>query len=521
MTSQRWKTAKYIGIFIAGILIGTAALGGYLFWRQELVRSDVTLISQLKAEGATPPDPNLVLAFPGAEGAGALSAGGRGGQVIEVTNLNDNGPGSLRAAIDTPGPRIVVFRVGGTIELQRPIYIQEPYLTIAGQTAPGGGITLRGTNNMDGEMLVLRDVHDVIIRFLRIRNGGAGEPGHGQINLAIDSGSYNIIVDHVSLSWTLDENIMIHRNIPDGEDHDTWPGISNITIQWSIISEGLYPHSTGIQIGGEAELDGWQGVHDITMHHNLFANNSHRNPGIGSLRTQVINNVVYNWSPRVGSTWRSVDVDWIGNYFKAGPMSDPNSILVHVAFPKDRPDQPWPKPSLFISGNVALPNHTDPDDDNWGMYRLHYVNLPLPEEFRRYEPLQTAGVPVTIQSASEAFQSVLIAAGTSARLTCDEGWVQNIDAIDQRLLDEVRQGTGPRTRPPAHENEVGGFPPVDPGTPCPDADHDGMPDSWEQAVGLDPGSDDSAGYDLDPKYTNIEVYLNGREFSPGSISVSQ
>jgi len=506
------------------LLLGILALvagAAYVYWRQVLlVRPGEALVEQLQSAGQVLPDSGQLPAFPGAEGAGSLTPGGRGGQVIEVTNLNDSGPGSLRQAVDTPGPRIVFFRVGGIIELERPIRIREPYLTIAGQTAPGGGITLSGKENEDGELLILQDVHDVVIRFLRLRNGGDGEPGRGQINIAIDSGSENIVLDHLSLSWTLDENLMIHRNIPDGEDPATWPEISNISVQWSLIAEGLAPHSTGTQIGGEVEVDGWQGVHDITLHHNLYVNNSHRNPGVGSLRTQVINNVVYNWSPRVGSTWRSIDVDWIGNYFKAGPMSNPDSLLVHVAFPRDRPDQPWPRPSLYLSGNLAPPRFRDPQGDNWGMYRLHYVNQPLPQEFRRSQPLALGGIPVSLQTAEEAYEAVLTGAGASARLGCSEGWIYNPDAVDQRLVEEVRQGKGPEKGPPAHEDEVGGYAPLDPGRPCPDGDHDGMPDEWELLAGLDPRQDDSAGHALHPGYTNLEVYLNGMPLPSQEIEAS-
>src|SRR5690606_26825076 len=134
-------------------------------------------------------------------------------------------------------------------------------------------------------------------------SGAHGEAERGQINIAIDSGVHDVIIDHTSLSWTLDENLMIHRNIPDDTDPDAWPGIQKITVQRSILAEGLWPHSTRVQIGGEAELEGWRAVHDITLHHNLFASNSLRNPGIGSAGTQVINNVVYNWGSRLGETW--------------------------------------------------------------------------------------------------------------------------------------------------------------------------------------------------------------------------
>jgi pectate lyase len=433
--------------------------------------------------------------------------------VIEVTNLNDSGPGSLREAISASGPRTVVFRVAGVIELERPLLIREPFLTIAGQTAPGGGITLSGVRNQDGEMILLRDVHDVVIRYLRIRSGisasPTNEPGQGQTNIAIDSGSYNILIDHCSLSWSLDENLMIHRNIPDGADPADWPGIYNITIQRSIIAEGLWPHSTGTQIGGEAEVDGWRGVHDITIHHNLYAHNSHRNPGVGASRTQVINNVVYNWANRVGSTIRDIVVDWIGNVFRPGPLSKSGILLVHEAFPKGQPENAWPAPSLYIAGNLAPPTLLDPQADNWPIYEIHDMGEALPGEFRRSEPLPSPTIPVTIQPALEAYASVLGDAGANARVGCRGERLPASDEADQRLVREVLEEKGPRRRPVAHPNEAGGYPEIEPGQPCADSDHDGMPDEWEIAVGdLNPQQDDASGYDLDPYFTNLEMYLN-------------
>ncbi len=450
-------------------------------------------------------------AFPGAEGAGAEAVGGRGGRVIEVTSLDDIGAGTLREAIEAEGPRIVVFRVGGIIELARPLRIENPYLTIAGQTAPGGGITLRGTADGDGEMIIIQNTHDIVIRYLRIRRGGHGEPGHGQINILVESGAHDVMVDHVSVSWTLDENIAVFRNIPDDADAATWPTIYNVTLQRSIMAEGLHPHSKGTQFGGEFEKDGWEGVYDITVHHNLYANNSHRNPGVGSARTQVINNVVYNWGTKLGETITATQADWIGNYFKPGPLSDEQRLLVHNAFPKGFPDRPYPIPSLYVAGNASPPLFSDSAEDNWKMYRIHYAEDPIPAEFRRDRPLPPLPIPVSVQPASEAFTSVLADSGANARLDCLGRWVANADAVDTRLVGEVTSNTGVGGKTHVeHEDEVGGYPNIEPGTACPDGDHDGMPDEWESAHGrTDPDSFDAGEYDLDPVYTNIEVLLNG------------
>lgn len=204
-----------------------------------------------------PPDPppsNGSIAFPGASGFGAMTTGGRGGQVIAVTNLNDSGPGSLRTALTASGPRIVVFRVAGIIDLASRINIGNPHLTVAGQTAPGSGITLRAAPGA-GQIIHV-NTHDVILRYLRIRSGAAGNPGGGQVNIQINSGAHDVIVDHCSMSWTLDENFNITRNIPDTADEATWPQIYNITLQRSLMAEGLIPHSTGVRVGGEFAKDG-------------------------------------------------------------------------------------------------------------------------------------------------------------------------------------------------------------------------------------------------------------------------
>lgn len=450
-----------------------------------------------------------IVAFPGAEGAGALTPGGRGGRVIAVTTLADRGPGSLRAALERKGPRTIVFRVGGVIELQRPLFVHDPYVTIAGQTAPGSGILLKGTERGGGKMIVIQNTHDVVIRYLRIRSGRHGKPGRGQINIKIDSGSSNIVVDHVSLSWTLDENISIHRNMPDDADPDTWPEIRDVTVQRSLIAEGLWPHSTGVQIGGEAALEGWRGVYDITLHHNLFANSSHRNPGIGATSAKVINNVVYNWSPRAAESWRDMSIDWVGNYFRFGPMSRPGSILIHNSFPKRRPWDRWRPASIYMSNNLADPPPDAPAPYDWALYREHYSDDPIPDSFKRSTPLRKDVVPVTVQPALEAYASVLADVGANARLDCLGQWVPVIDAVDERILAQVKTRTGPTELPPEHPDEVGGYPPMATGTPCADADHDGMADDWERGVGLDPGRNDSHTHLLDPDYTNLEVFLSG------------
>ena len=451
-----------------------------------------------------PPDPppsNGSISFPGASGYGAMTTGGRGGRVIAVTNLNDSGAGSLRTALQTQGPRIVVFRVAGIIELASRININEPYLTVAGQTAPGSGITLRAAPNA-GQILHV-NTHDVILRYLRIRSGASGNPGGGQVNIQINSGAHDVIIDHCSMSWTLDENFNITRNIPDTADEATWPQIYNITLQRSLMAEGLIPHSTGVRVGGEFAKDGWRGVHHITIHHNLFVSNNARNPSVGTTGMKIINNVVYQWGSELGATTAGAVVDWIGNYWQPGNLSATDNHLVHNAFDKNTPSNIYATPSLFMSGNVMVPEVRD-----WDLYTIHYTANPIPQDFRRAQPLPVAPVPVPVETAESAYISVLNDAAANARVDCTGNWVANLDAVDARVRASVVNQT-PSTAFVTAPSEVGGFPAINPGVACADADGDGMPDQWETAAGLDPGLKDSTGLNLDPTYTNVEVYLNG------------
>jgi len=457
-----------------------------------------------------------VPAFPGAEGYGANSVGGRGGRVIEVTNLNDSGPGSLRAAIEAEGPRIVVFRVAGYIEVQGELHIRDSFLTIAGQTAPGGGITIKG---YDGNSLYIFDkgsVHNITIRYLRIRHG---QGGGSDDNITIHSG-HDIIIDHVSMSWSTDENAGIWSE-------SDRPEIYNITFQRSIMAEGLAGHSNGMHISGEKDysledpVEAWRRIKDLTIHHNLFIHNTHRNPRVISAGTQVINNVVYNWKYRIGSTMSASVIDYINNYYQAGPMSNLNRLLEHEDSSPDYPDwrTPLPDPSIYITGNVVHPNHPDPSADNWILlsYNYHNPSFPLPVRFRRLVPLPPAQFPVGLQSALEAYSSVVADIGANARLDCLGNWVPNSDPVDMRLVADVVYGTGPKN-PIGSPSEVGGFPEIDPGTPCTDSDHDGMPDDWENLYNFDPTDPSDGPADADGDgYTNIEEYLNGTDPTEGIV----
>jgi pectate lyase len=235
--------------------------------------------------------------FPGAEGFGCGTPGGRGGQVITVTNLNDAGAGSLRAALESGGRRFVVFEVSGTIDVREQIVVDDPYLTVAGQTAPGGGITLKAA---DGNVSGLIDIrtHDVVIRYMRFRTGAPPSvTGENLDGVNIWEDGHDVVIDHDSFSWAVDENV------------STWDGAHDITFSWNIIAQGLrestHPdgeHSKGLLVSGDA-------TENISVHHNLFAHNTARNPQVTSPGLiQVVNNVIYDYGDSRSSATTSRQV---------------------------------------------------------------------------------------------------------------------------------------------------------------------------------------------------------------------
>lgn len=437
-----------------------------------------------------------VVAFPGAEGFGAKAIGGRGGRVIEVTNLNDSGPGSLRACLEASGPRICVFRKGGTIAVNSPLRILNPFITIAGQTAPGGGITLRNAAGSSIDATLSVQTHDVVIRYLTVRRGpgGAGdaleiaEPG-------IDK-AYNVIIDHCSFSWGVDETV------------STWYAAHDITIQWSIVSESLdcstHPkgcHSKGLFVGSYAsdEDKTTPGARDISLHHNLMAHNGERNPQIKTAGlVDVVNNVSYN----PFSTFSHVDmedqmakvlVNYVGNYFQSGPNTDEDVGIKAI----------YNTPigaGIYIDGNVVRYR------DGSELLSVYVVDY----DSRQYLVNAKFTAPVvTTVPAAEAYDLVLAGAGSTKGLDCQGAFFWRRDAIDDRVINDVKNLTGRIIDDPA---DVGGWLSLEPGTACPDADRDGMPDAWEQRYGFDPNNAADNVLDADGDgYTNVEEFLNGTD----------
>jgi pectate lyase len=433
-----------------------------------------------------------VSAFPGAEGFGSITPGGRIGKVIEVTNLNDSGRGSLRAAIEQQRPRTVIFRVAGTIELQSTLDIQEPYLTIAGQTAPGGGITLRDIH-ADADPLIRIETHDVIIRYLTLR---AGPPAAGDA-INIDTRThqtYNVVVDHNSMSWGVDQIFA------------TWHDVHDITIQWNIFSEALdcsiHPkgcHSKGPMLGSYSsdKNKNHPGAKDISFHHNLMAHNGERNPLVKTSGVcDVVNNIVYDPSgppSHVDMEYQLtiIPVNYIGNYFKPGPdtvsrygirASNVGSLGAEI----------------FVQGNIGPGRWSDDLPQN---------DIVHPDTRKYIVSNPHAAAAVTMTTAFEAYKQVLADAGANMGLNCNGSFFSRRDAIDRRIINDVVNGTGKIINDPS---EVGGWLTIPPATPCSDADLDGMPDIWEKMLGLDPNNSSDGVLDKNGNgYTNLEEYLNG------------
>lgn len=452
-------------------------------------------------------------AFPGAEGGGMYSFGGRGGRVIVVTSLEDKGPGTLREACYTGGARIIVFNVAGIIKLKTPLYIFAPYITIAGQTAPGDGICVAG------ETFAIM-THDVVIRHMRFRRG---ETWVGRRDDAIGGNPVgNIMIDHVSASWGLDENMSIYRHMfdpGDGSKPKKLPTV-NITIQNSIFAEALdtYNHSFGSTLGGE----------NCTFSRNLWANNTGRNPSIGWNGVfNFSNNVIYNWMHRSvdGGDYTAL-YNIINNYYKPGPVTPLDSYIGHRIL---KPESGRSNLGYLVFGRAYVSGNIMEGDekvtaDNWaGGVQVedfpdcnkYCDNIKWNEAF----PM----THVTILPAEEAYELVLANAGATlpVRDPVDLRIVKQVrtnkvDLANYVKIDTLYQFKHRRLGPDSYKYgiitdiaQVGGYPEYQ-GKPYMDSDRDGMPDKWEHKFGLDPEDPSDANGDMNGDgYTNIEKYING------------
>ncbi|MFC0877126.1 polysaccharide lyase family 1 protein [Saccharicrinis sp. FJH2] len=436
------------------------------------------------------------LAFPSAEGYGKYTKGGRGGVVYEVTNLNDSGEGSLRAAIEASEPRTVVFRVSGTIILESALTIRHPFITIAGQSAPGDGICIRRHPLNIG-------ADNVIIRYLRVR---LGDESGNDYDAMSSRYCKHIILDHISASWSVDECMSIYH-------------CDSITVQWCIVSESL-SHSNHVK--GSHGFGGIWGSNYGTYHHNLLAHHSSRNPRMasGCGNTDYRNNVIYNWGYQSlygGEKFQSgndkfnfTNLNIVANYYKPGPATKPGEVMYRIANPSFRGDGNDDYGKWYIAENTVEGNK-EVSTDNWNggvQTELSFEKIKLEEPW--------PSMPINQQKAEEAYKLVLENAGAK---------LPKRDIIDTRIIKEVQGGfatyegsTYKKELQVADttvicgiidsESDVGGWPKLN-SIPAPkDSDHDGMPDNWEDKNNLDKKNPDDRNSISSDGYTMLEIYLN-------------
>ncbi|MBZ4043879.1 pectate lyase family protein [Flavobacterium hibisci] len=459
--------------------------GSTYYWRVDEVdaKGNVTLGNVWSFKPAQ-------LAFPGAEGYGRFAVGGRGGKVVEVTNLNDDGPGSLRDAVDQQiGPRTIVFNVSGNIQLKSRLVVNQPYITIAGQTAPGEGITIsRAPIGLTG--------NDGVIRFLKVRIGG----GTTFDGMGLTGADYSII-DHCSISWTIDESFSSR-------------GAHHITLQRTLISEALNvaghdKYEAGKMHGYAATIGGDIG----SFHHNLLAHNYGRNWSIGgglsgdgfyTGRLDIRNNVVYNWGKRTTDGGAN-EVNFVNNFYKPGA-----STGIFVALNAQHEGVGKGMQRYFFDGNV-MPGYFDEKSQEKGRKRTITNNDKVDYETFVDKPFFESYV--NTQSAKGAYKNVLSDVGANQPF---------FDKHDNRIVEETLKGTftykGSKSGLGGmidNEEDAGGWPnfPSETRPADWDTDHDGLPDWWEKAFGLNenskPGDFSDANADLDEDgFTQLDNYLD-------------
>jgi hypothetical protein len=441
------------------------------------------------------PVETATLAFPGAEGFGRYTTGGRGGRVLLVTNLNDDGSGSFRAAVKAQGPRYILFRVSGTIHLKSRLFINNGDVTIAGQTAPGDGITI-------ADYPVTISADNVIIRFMRFRLGDAAAQEADGLGAFAQK---NIMIDHCSVSWSTDEGLSLYNN-------------ENTTVQWTFITESL---RNSVHGKGAHGYGGIWGGKNASFHHNLLAHHDSRNPRLGEQAGKAFaltdlvdlrNNVIYNWGSNTCYGGEAMNVNIVNCYYKPGPASKNRERIVAVDKNTKQGAEVynvWGK--YYINGNVVEGSERA-TADNWtygvfSQFSSKYGTLSEAEKagLRRDSP-HPIEHNVTTHPAAQAYEKVLAIGGASLVR----------DALDARIASEVREGRftyegsmGSTKGIIDSQADVGGWPELK-GLPAPaDSSGDGMPDDWKIGHQLDPSVFQANGRELSATYDNIEVYING------------
>lgn len=442
-------------------------------------------------KSAADPEP---VAFPGAEGFGKYTTGGRGGTVMIVSNLNDKGAGSFREAAEAKSARIIVFQVTGTIHLESPLSIKGN-ATIAGQTAQGDGICI-------ADHPVTLGGNNIIVRYLRFRmgdkyqnkgmvDGGGGDDAFGGARRS------HIIIDHCSISWSTDECFSIYAG-------------DSTTLQWNLVSEPLnysYHFETGDKDFERHGYGGiWGGQH-LSAHHNLFAHCVSRNPRFNGVRLGATkefvdyrNNVIYNWGGNNVYGGEGGEYNIVNNYYRYGP-STRNNIKYQIVNPTRQENPLIDFGKFFVSGNFVDGSDTITKNNSLGVYVGNNGNLEKVMMLQAFD-----AIPVTTQQAADAYKLVLAEVGASVQR----------DTLDQRIINDVKNRTGniidvqggyPHGTP--YEKTKNAWPALkSPSVILADSDQDGIPDLWELINKLNPSKPDASGKTLDKYYTNIEMYIN-------------
>jgi hypothetical protein len=486
---------------------------------------------QFPPGGTTPNPPNppsgTLAAFVGAQGGGAESVGGRGGAVFEVTNTNDSGAGSLRAALQATGPRTVVFRVAGVISSLSRLQIGNPFVTIAGQTAPGSGITLGGPNQK-GEQIFI-STHDVVCRYLTYDGNNPNTPtgpDTGTVGFEMASGNvFNIVWDHCSARWV---------------GNKVFPGVSNdagnvhkITLQFCLVYEPNAQHPVGIGTLYVGSGGSGKATTDNDCHHCMFINHDHRLPlNQSGLRARWQNNIIFNWNQFAALSMGGCQIDYIGNKYIDGNLSQ-DSVHVFLAEPGNAIDPPgdWDwgdnlgPPLLYFLNNIGrngktphaplvVPSGIVNGPDQLAMTAQGWEGgesggppgsgQPMPNSWLRSTPLPAQTFPISDDTAN--LDAVIVpTVGNSQMLDLNGNWVVRRDSQDQRVIDQYNaKGPG--------QLFTGQFspPPVIAGTPYPSSQHDGLSDAWKQAMHLDTSKPQN-NVVMPDGYTALDWFLSGRK----------
>src|SRR5580693_1965728 len=495
-----------------------------------------------------PPAPGTLPAFPSAQGGGAASTGGRGGVVMEVTNTNDSGSGSLRACVQASGPRTCVFRVAGVFNITGGDDIAtSPYLTIACQTAPGEVII--GGPKSNGAALRI-STHDVIVRYCTFSPDNASTPSGpdtGTVGITIvncpgngsltqtNNGCYNIITDHVTTRWSGNKSWITTSNFTpkvNGNGNGDGPN-HNITVQWHLDYEPHEGHPVGYGTATDESCTGTRASAnclsvyetDIDFHHSMFVNVNHRIPENSNSSSRWINNIVYNWGFYANEWLGAEIIDDINNKFITGNLNV-NAQAHPIHFTTNSPEMSG-APSVYVAGNIfGGVGANSVNSDQFGSLVAEITGEngdetgAIPSSWERSSPMAASNSFPIVPDPADNLDSILLGTiGNSQHVDCSGNWVSHRDAADTRIVQQYQNGgnggfwpngvtfTGQTSFPTPTANWKDN--PVTNFTACTESLHDGIPDSWKAAQGLST-TDTSLYKKVAPNgYTYLENYING------------